>query len=430
MLASGQVEAIALFEQRLKDHEDDAGLHYRLGCMLHESGQTSAAIPQFTLALHLQPAFAQAHNSLGLSLQELRRVSEALAHFETARSLEPQLWQAHYNLGRLLQQEGRISECMQPIHESMRLRRAAARGEQHQDRQTTGTTKCKLLHDIEQIQYLVKQGILGKDHLQGVELLKAALLELEPQFLQYPGALFPPALRAKLAPTYNRLLNFHNPAALREPAVNPHIVSSDVARDYFDHHPGMTFVDDFLKPEALRELRRFCLESTIWFEGGYLGGYVGSSLEDGFICPLLIQIAEELPRSLPQLFGANRLTKMWAFKYDSQRSGIAEHADFAAINVNFWITPDDANLSPDSGGLVVWDKEAPLDWDFDAYNRDIPRIKAHLTTSGARPFIVPYKQNRVVIFNSDLFHKTDSYHFREGYENRRINITLLYGHRQ
>jgi hypothetical protein len=57
-------------------------------------------------------------------------------------------------------------------------------------------------------------------------------------------------------------------------------------------------------------------------------------------------------------------------------------------------------------------------------------MREFLAGAGARPFVIPHKQNRVVIFNSDLFHKTDSYHFREGYENRRINITLLYGYRQ
>ena len=31
---------------------------------------------------------------------------------------------------------------------------------------------------------------------------------------------------------------------------------------------------------------------------------------------------------------------------------------------NFWITPDEANLDPQGGGLEVWDVEAPLDWDF------------------------------------------------------------------
>ena len=40
---------------------------------------------------------------------------------------------------------------------------------------------------------------------------------------------------------------------------------------------------------------------------------------------------------------------------------------------------------------------------------------------------IPYRQNRIVVFDSALYHKTDSFRFREGYENRRINLTLLFG---
>jgi hypothetical protein len=43
---------------------------------------------------------------------------------------------------------------------------------------------------------------------------------------------------------------------------------------------------------------------------------------------------------------------------------------------------------------------------------------------------VAYRQNRALVFNSDLFQDTDRIAFREGYENRRINITLLYGRRE
>jgi hypothetical protein len=35
-----------------------------------------------------------------------------------------------------------------------------------------------------------------------------------------------------------------------------------------------------------------------------------------------------------------------------------------------------------------------------------------------------------VIFDSDLFHKTDQIAFKDGYLNRRINVTLLYGRRE
>jgi hypothetical protein len=43
---------------------------------------------------------------------------------------------------------------------------------------------------------------------------------------------------------------------------------------------------------------------------------------------------------------------------------------------------------------------------------------------------VPHRANRAVIFDSDLFHETDAPTFKEGYLNRRINVTLLYGRRE
>mmetsp|Transcript_29018 Transcript_29018/g.61773 ORF Transcript_29018/g.61773 Transcript_29018/m.61773 type:complete len:103 (+) Transcript_29018:162-470(+) len=43
---------------------------------------------------------------------------------------------------------------------------------------------------------------------------------------------------------------------------------------------------------------------------------------------------------------------------------------------------------------------------------------------------VPYKQNRAVVFGSFLFHKSDTHKFKREYENRRINLTFLYGKKQ
>jgi hypothetical protein len=51
-----------------------------------------------------------------------------------------------------------------------------------------------------------------------------------------------------------------------------------------------------------------------------------------------------------------------------------------------------------------------------------------LEESGARTATVPYRANRAVILDSNLFHKTDRISFADGYEHRRINITMLYGH--
>jgi hypothetical protein len=43
--------------------------------------------------------------------------------------------------------------------------------------------------------------------------------------------------------------------------------------------------------------------------------------------------------------------------------------------------------------------------------------------------VIPYRANRAVIFDSDLFHETDTIEFEEGYLNRRINVTMLFGRR-
>jgi hypothetical protein len=110
-------------------------------------------------------------------------------------------------------------------------------------------------------------------------------------------------------------------------------------------------------------------------------------------------------------------------------NGIGVHADFAAVNVNFWITPDEANLDPEHGGLIIWDVAAPLDWDFMKYNAAEGEIRNYLRDTAAKSIVVPYRANRAVIFDSDLFHETDHIRFREGYENRRINVTMLYGRR-
>lgn len=109
---------------------------------------------------------------------------------------------------------------------------------------------------------------------------------------------------------------------------------------------------------------------------------------------------------------------------------VTTHADFAAVNVNFWVTPDSSNADERSGGLVVHDVDAPLSWGFDTYNGRQDLIRPFLQRRRARRMTIPYRQNRAVIFNSDLFHASDAVHFQPGYEHLRINVTMLYGNRE
>ncbi len=77
------------------------------------------------------------------------------------------------------------------------------------------------------------------------------------------------------------------------------------------------------------------------------GGYAGAYMDDGLYDNILLQLAMELSQTLPNIIGKQHALKyLWAYKYDSDYTGINTHADEAAVNVNLWITPNEANLDP------------------------------------------------------------------------------------
>ena len=122
---------------------------------------------------------------------------------------------------------------------------------------------------------------------------------------------------------------------------------------------------------------------------------------------------------------------LWGFKYTSSRAskGIGVHADEARVNMNFWIAPEGANLDPGSGGMIVYDVPPPPSWRIHEYNGfdSHKRTYAFLKENGATARTVPHRTNRAVLFNSKLFHETDAIRFKPGYENRRVNVTYLFG---
>ena len=293
------------------------------------------------------------------------------------------------------------------------------------------TNRAKLQHDIDQLAYLRDRGVEGMEALLGEHLTLAAKL---PHTLADGDVVsLPPTVIREVGGHYNRCMRRVAAPALAGGALNPGLDPASIAADYERRAPGITWIDDFLRPEAVASLRRYLLESTIWYDADHPNGYVGAYLHDGFTCPLILQIAGELPALLPRIFRDRPLLQLWAYHYDSRLNGIGMHADFAAVNVNFWLTPNEAMVERDSGGMVIWNKQAPQDWHYHDYNQTDEATKAKiddfLAREGAEPIRIPHRQNRVVIFNSDLFHRTDDIRFRAGFENRRINVTMLYGTR-
>jgi len=404
------------------------------------AGRLDQAVEVYRRLIALQPRLAAAHLNLGLLLLRLDRRAEAAGCFRAALNLDPTLATAHNNLGNLAKLEGRLEEAA----ESYRAAAAAnpAMAEAHDNLGVLLEQAGELEAAENRFRHVIA---LAPNYPAIHRKLGAVLLErgrtaeaLE-EFLRHAHAETGPADDSEHKRRHDAeqaawsgaplpaTLTLDGGARLAGPAVNAIQDRAGIAAQW-NGNPRLAVIDDLLMPEALASLRKLCLGSNFW-RRSFPNGYLGALPEHGFAAPLLAQIGEELPHAFPEIFGNHPLLQLWAFKYDSELTGINLHADFAAVNVNFWITPDDANLDPDHGGLVVWDKEAPLEWDFARYNTDEQTMRDFLATSGAKPVTVPYRANRAVIFDSDLFHETDRFRFRPGYENRRINVTYLYGWR-
>jgi hypothetical protein len=286
----------------------------------------------------------------------------------------------------------------------------------------------KLKHDIEQIRYLQQHGILGNEYSAFIGEYERVIERLTKSNRRERMSLTEDEAQ-RIGHIYGRLIHVRDTPRVRK-ALSDHWDPTQVEEQYLMKPLSAVTIDNFLAEDALQGIRLFCLESTIWSTIRYAHGRLGAFFRDGFNCPLLFQIAQELRKVFPRVVGPYPLRQLWAFKYASSHPGDSVHADFAAVNVNFWTTPDEANLDPSTGGLLMFDVEAPVDWKFASYNRDAAAIKAFLQEKRPRAVRIPYRSNRAIIFTSDLFHTTDIVEFRPGYENRRINITLLYGDRE
>ena len=435
-----------------------------------QNGQLLDAASCFENALRLDANLPMAHNNLGWIRESQGEIEAALLCYRQALNLNAKFELALENYASLLSRLGRNAEA-QPVWLSLATSRpndralldkvisislangdiatAASLAEQHA-MITRGSewsnisangipvpdapfpapllSAAKLKHDIEQLSYLLERKVLEADLLPIIRGYQEVLERVE---------LLGDDARAELSNddrnligrAYGRIV-YRYPAAKVAKALSQSWDTKAAEEEYLRSALGIVVLDDFLTRDALLSLRHFCATSTIWFTNRYRFGRLGAFFREGFNCPLLTQIAEELRAAFPKVIGEkHRLMQTWGFKYNYTQPAMGAHADFAAVNVNFRLTTEDANKG--GGGLVIYDTEAPAEWDFPSYNgMRGSMVDDFLTDHYARSITVPYRANRAVIFNSDLFHTTEPFRFRDGYENRRVNVTMLFGKRE
>ena len=379
-------KAVSLYRQALSREPDNADICDNLGHALVSLGELDQAIAAFYAALEIAPDNAEFWFNLGHALTICSEPDKAIAAFRQAVALRPNFADAHFRLGSLLSEDGAVAEGFAHY-----MRRAELiYGTDHPAEPEKPEPQHRRRHDREQREYLTGSR----------------------------AAADAPVLPFHLA----------DGGRLEGPAINPANASQALLTQWHETWPQLLVIDDFLTVEALEKLRRYCAGSTIW-RRNYQAGYIGATPQDGFACPLMAQIAEEIRSVFPGILGMHQLQYLGAFKYDSELStGTNLHVDRSAVNVNFYIAPDEANLDPRSGGMDIWDVAVPAGEDIRKYNGDESAAWEFLRRSNSKMTRIAHRANRALIFKSDLFHKTSDCHFRDGYLNKRINISLLFGH--
>ena len=381
--------------------------------------------------------------------EEVGRAEEAEEILREAIAVCPWIPEAYALLGTHLMQHGsqrQIREIFSLFRKAMRIQHAlpppkpgntatdllrSLHKRPSMSKHFVGQTfPARLKHDRDQLALLGERGKLPNSivrrYLNGYD----QILQQVPQSRSAHAMNIPEKMWAtKIGSVYQRAVYVPEISPLKGPALNPDLDFAALEEQYLSSDPRFISFDGLLTDEALTKLRKYYEEATVFWDSK--PGYVGSYLADGgFGNAVVAQLVEELIDAFPRLICRHRLNQAWAYKYDSDISQpIDIHADVAAVNFNFWLSPNEGSLNKDAGGLVVYRVSPPEGTPMSVFNH-FPlheNVTKMLAASNFSNFTVPHRTNRAVVFQSDLFHQSGEMHWAPGYSKRRINLTLLFG---
>ena len=451
-------DADGSFRSALALTPDDPEVHANLGDVLTSRGKLDDAIVCFQRAVALEPGLAAVHGRLGRLALEQRSLAEAVDSFRKSLALQPDDADTQVGLARALLEQHRFEEAEAAASAAMRLSPEHDSAPQllgyalfHQDRydeasdafltpvrrlralgscpdNTTSTfnqvSRTKLQQDIEQLQYLIECGRLPEGHHHLLKDYQDFVARYAENVERTVLLRVPPD--DPIAPYYNRLIVDAPEPTIPGGSLNPDLDTKAVESAFHASQLGFTQIDQLLNDAALLALRRYCIEPSIWFEMDFRSE-VSSSLLNGFCCPLLLQIAADIRAAFPSVFGDHQLVTCWTYKYFQNGTDGHLHADRGAASLNLWITADESNLEPDTGGLELWNKAVPDDY-FHVTGEEMDHMgQVLIAEPDAEPGYVPYACNRAMLFRSNVLHKSHRMKFKDAYPLRRVSITFLYG---
>tara|TARA_R100000951_G_scaffold63465_1_gene53290 strand:- start:411 stop:1025 length:615 start_codon:yes stop_codon:yes gene_type:complete len=187
---------------------------------------------------------------------------------------------------------------------------------------------------------------------------------------------------------------------------------------------NITVVDNFLKDYVV-DFIRLRIQTSNKLTGIYKDyqavnyGYESDSL------------TKDLTNEIKNKFKLDNFNRAWAFVYNKKSDGVLYHQDFdSETTVNVWVTPDNCIKDSLKNGIFICDKFPP-DWKKE-YSDYIP-AKPH---SCVNEFIkkekesiieIEYKFNRAIFFPGKFLHQTIGAETIDGFLNRRVSYTMLFG---
>jgi hypothetical protein len=107
------------------------------------------------------------------------------------------------------------------------------------------------------------------------------------------------------------------------------------------------------------------------------------------------------------------------------------HADNGDLILNIYMTPEQYNRRPDTGGFILLDVSRGDDTPFHEFASPPWCIEYLAARTRGRETKIAYRYNRAILFNGRLFHKTDVIDFTPDIAGgARLSLTYVFGDKE
>ena len=183
----------------------------------------------------------------------------------------------------------------------------------------------------------------------------------------------------------------------------------EVERSFHQTSPfNYAVLDDFFTESAFDALRQGLLAHWGW---SYLSWEAHEIYIRNFENAVLQGVIDGLKHNLPSVLDKHDCVTTLAFLY-IQNTGLYPHSDLASVSVNTWMTPDEFNLDPETGGMVLFDVKRTEDMMVHEFNAAPYCVDYFKSKTQGQQVVIPYRCNRTVLFDSRTFHASDRLRFK------------------